>query len=40
MDKVYIPARDPDAYDAGAPMDYYTQADARAALDCARGVLA
>lgn len=40
LDKVYIPARYPDAYDAGAPMDYYTSADARTALDCARRILA
>lgn len=36
LDKVYIPARYPDAYASGAPMDYYTQADARAAIECAR----
>jgi HEPN domain-containing protein len=35
LDKVYMPARYPDAYDAGAPMDYYTSAGADAALDCA-----
>lgn len=23
LDKVYIPSRYPDAYDAGSPMDYY-----------------
>ncbi len=39
LDKVYIPARYPDAYDAGAPMDYYAAADADAALDCARRIL-
>ncbi len=39
LDKVYIPARYPDAYDAGAPMDYYTAADAQAAGDCARRIL-
>lgn len=39
LDKVYIPARYPDAYDAGAPMDDYTQADARAAMQCARRIL-
>lgn len=39
LDKVYIPARDPDAYASGAPMDYYTQADARAAIECARAIL-
>lgn len=39
LDKVYIPARYPDAYDAGAPLDYYTAADAEAAIDCARRIL-
>lgn len=40
LDKIYIPARYPDAYDAGAPMDYYTAGDAQAAIDCARRILA
>jgi len=39
LDKVYIPARYPDAYDAGAPMDYYTAADAEAAIACAQRIL-
>lgn len=39
LDKVYIPARYPDAYASGAPMDYYTHADARAAIECARAIL-
>ncbi|MCX7960266.1 MAG: HEPN domain-containing protein [Burkholderiales bacterium] len=39
LDKVYIPARYPDAYDTGAPMDCYTQADARSAIECARRIL-
>ncbi|GAB4468365.1 MAG: HEPN domain-containing protein [Burkholderiaceae bacterium] len=39
LDKVYIPARYPDAYDAGAPMDDYTAADADAALDWAQRIL-
>ncbi len=39
LDKVYIPARCPDAYDSGAPMDYYTAADANAAIDCAQRLL-
>lgn len=39
LDKVYIPARYPDAYDAGAPMDYYTAADADAAIACAHRIL-
>jgi len=40
LDKVYIPARYPDAYDSGAPMDYYTAADAAAAIACAQRLLA
>jgi HEPN domain-containing protein len=39
LDKAYIPARYPDAFASGAPMDYYTQADARAAIECARAIL-
>jgi len=39
LDKVYIPSRYPDAYDAGAPMDYYDETAGRAAIDCARRVL-
>jgi len=40
LDKVYIPARYPDAYDAGAPMDYYRAPDARRSIDCAHHVIA
>ena len=39
LDKVYIPSRYPDAYDAGAPVDYYLAADAERAVDCATRVL-
>lgn len=39
LDKVYIPTRYPDAFDAGAPLDYYTAADADACIDCARRLL-
>ncbi len=40
LDKVYIPSRYPDAYDAGAPMDYYRTSDAEHAVDCAARILA
>jgi len=39
LDKVYIPARYPDAYPAGAPMDYYGTAESERALDCAARIL-
>lgn len=39
LDKVYIPARYPDAFDAGAPMDYYCAADSEKAINCANRVL-
>lgn len=39
LDKVYIPARYPDAFDAGAPMDYYSAADSEKAINCANRVL-
>lgn len=39
LDKVYIPARYPDAFDAGAPLDYYTAADADASIECAQRIL-
>ncbi len=39
LDKVYIPSRYPDAYDWGAPMDYYAEADAQAAIICATRML-
>ncbi len=39
LDKVYIPARYPDAYDSGAPMDYFTSHDAEQTIDCARRIL-
>ncbi len=39
LDKVYIPSRYPDAYDAGAPMDYYRASDAEHAADCATLIL-
>jgi len=39
LDKVYIPARYPDAFDSGAPLDYYTAADADASIECAHRIL-
>lgn len=39
LDKVYIPARYPDAYDAGAPLDYFTEADSQQAVDWAHRIL-
>lgn len=39
LDKVYIPARYPDAFDAGAPLDYYTAADADASIECAQRIV-
>lgn len=39
LDKVYIPARYPDAYAWGAPVDYYTEDDARESIKCAERVL-
>ncbi len=39
LDKVYIPARYPDAFDTGAPLDYYTAADADASIECAQRIL-
>lgn len=39
LDKVYIPTRYPDAYDAGAPIDYFANEDSAEAIDCASRVL-
>ncbi len=39
LDKVYIPARYPDAYDWGSPMDYFDAGDAQTSLDCAERIL-
>jgi len=39
LDRHYIPARYPDAYPEGAPMDYYTQRDAEGAVNGAREVI-
>lgn len=39
LDKVYIPARYPDAYAWGAPMDYYSADNAMDSIKCAEDVL-
>jgi HEPN domain-containing protein len=39
LDRQYIPTRYPDAYDQGAPLDYYNEADAQNCLECARKIL-
>lgn len=39
LDKHYIPTRYPNGFDAGAPTDYYTRAEAAAAVEDARAVL-
>ena len=33
LDKHYIPTRYPNGFDSGAPTDYYTEAEARHALE-------
>jgi HEPN domain-containing protein len=40
LDKHYIPTRYPNGFDSGAPMDYYTERDAREAINHARSILA
>lgn len=40
LDKVYIPTRYPDVYDAGSPHEYFDQRDAAAHVDCAAGIIA
>ncbi|MEM4970853.1 MAG: HEPN domain-containing protein [Sulfolobales archaeon] len=39
LDKQYIPTRYPNAYDEGAPLDYYTVGDAEECIRCAERVL-
>lgn len=39
LDKVYIPTRYPDVYDAGAPYEYFTKQDAEHSLRCASEIL-
>ncbi len=40
LDKHYIPTRYPNGFDAGAPTDYYTEDEARAAIEDGARVLA
>lgn len=39
LDKFYIPTRYPNGFDSGAPTDYYTQAEAQAAITKAEAIL-
>lgn len=39
LDKVYIPTRDPDVYDAGSPHEYFDTSDARANTECAGRII-
>ena len=39
LDKQYIPSRYPNAFDEGAPADYYDRGDAERCVECARRVL-
>jgi HEPN domain-containing protein len=39
LDKHYIPTRHPNGFDQGAPTDYYTAAEAEAAINDATAVL-
>ena len=40
LDKHYIPTRYPNGFDAGAPVDYYTEREAKDAIAHAESVLA
>ena len=40
LDKVYIPTRYPDAYDAGSPHEYFDHRDATAHIECAATIVA
>jgi len=39
LDKFYIPTRYPSGFDSGAPTDYYTQPEARHAIQLAEAIL-
>jgi HEPN domain-containing protein len=39
LDKHYIPTRCPNGFDQGAPTDYYTAAEADAAIEDAAAIL-
>jgi HEPN domain-containing protein len=40
LDKFYIPPRYPNAHPGGAPMDYYTRAEAERAVEYAQRIIA
>jgi HEPN domain-containing protein len=39
LDKHYIPTRYPNGFDSGAPTDFYTEEEARKAIECAEGII-
>jgi len=39
LDKLYIPSRDPNGFDSGTPEDYFTEKDARKAIEDARKIV-
>lgn len=39
LDKHYIPTRDPNGFDSGAPVDFYTRKDADDAILCAERLI-
>jgi HEPN domain-containing protein len=39
LDKHYILSRYPDVYDEGAPLDYYTEENARSCIECAEKII-
>ena len=39
LEKHYIPTRNPNGFDSGAPTDFYTRPEAQAAIECAEKVL-
>jgi HEPN domain-containing protein len=39
LDKMYIPTRYPNAWSEGAPYQYYTEEEARRAIDISREII-
>lgn len=39
IDQYYIPTRDPNGFESGAPMDYYTEEQAKDAVDRAEKII-
>lgn len=39
LDKHYIPSRYPNGFDSGAPLDYYTEEEAKQAIEYAQTIL-